>query len=131
MLWEKFDEFDRNGSFKSWACGIARFRVLAWLRDKGRDRLVLDSGVVELIAEESLQAESMLEQQRDALEKCFDKIPVAQRELLSRAYHRNARIQDVAKMSGRTLSGFYQWLHRMRKRLLECISRELAKETLS
>ena len=72
-----------------------------------------------------------LEQQRDALEKCFEKIPNAQRDLLSQAYRRNASIQDVARTSGRTLSGFYQWLHRMRKRLLDCISRELAKETLS
>lgn len=131
VLWEKFDEFDRSGSFKSWACGIARFRVLAWLRDKGRERMVLDSEVVELIAEESLRAEPELEQQRDALEKCFEKIPNAQRDLLSQAYRRNASIQDVARTSGRTLSGFYQWLHRMRKRLLDCISRELAKETLS
>ena len=27
VLWEKFDEFDRSGSFKSWACGIARIEA--------------------------------------------------------------------------------------------------------
>lgn len=131
VLWEKFDEFRPDADFRAWACGIARYKVLAWLRDKGRDRLVLDSDVVELIAKESLQAESELEQQRVALESCFEKIPPDQRELLAHAYRRDVKIQDVAASSGRSVGGFYQWLHRMRKLLLECIGRELAEEPLS
>lgn len=129
VLWDKFDEFQSGGDFRAWACGIARFKVLSWLRDKGRSRLVLDMNVVELIAEESLQEESRLEQQRFALESCFEKIPVTERSLLTRAYQRDVQIQEVAAASGRTVGGFYQWLHRMRKSLLECISRELAKES--
>lgn len=130
VLWEKFGEFRKGGDFKAWACGIARFKVLSWLRDKGRNRLVLDLDVVVLVAEESLQAESLLEQQRIALESCFEKIPATERELLTRAYHRDVKIQDVAATSGRSVGGFYQWLHRMRKLLLQCIRQELAKEPL-
>jgi RNA polymerase sigma-70 factor (ECF subfamily) len=118
VLWEKFDEFRTGGDFKAWACGIARFKVLSWLRDRGRDRLVLDMDVVELIAEESLQTESQLAKQRVALESCFEKIPTTERDLLTRAYHRDAKIQDVAATSGRSVGGFYQWLNRMRKLLL-------------
>ncbi|WP_244952253.1 sigma-70 family RNA polymerase sigma factor [Roseimaritima ulvae] len=131
VLWEKFDEFRPDGDFRAWACGIARYKVLAWLRDKGRDRLVLNSEVVEMLANESLQAESHLEQQRLALESCFEKIPSEQRDLLAGAYRQNVKIQDVAARSGRSVGGFYQWLHRMRKLLLECIGRELAEEPLS
>ena len=130
VLWEKFDEFRTGADFKAWACGIARFKVLSWLRDRGRDRLVLDTDVVELIAEESLQVESHLEQQRIALEACFEEIPTAQRQLLARAYRRDVKIQDVAATSGRSVNGFYQWLHRMRKLLFECISHKVAEESL-
>ena len=70
-----------------------------------------------------------LEQQRFALESCFEKIPVPERSLLTRAYQRDVQIQEAAAASGRTVGGFYQWLHRMRKLLLECIQRELAKES--
>lgn len=129
VLWEKFDEFRSEGDFRAWACGIARFKVLSWLRDRGRDRLVLDSEVVALIAEESLQIESRLELQRNALETCVEKMPTKERDLLFRAYERNARIQEVAMTSGRSVGGFYQWLHRMRKLLMDCITRALAKET--
>ena len=131
VLWEKFDEFRAGTSFTAWACGIARYKILAWLRDKGRDRMVLDADVVELIADDSLRAESHLEQQREALEKCFRKISAADRDLLTQAYRRDTTIRDVAAASGRSPNGFYQWLHRMRLLLLECISHELAEESVS
>lgn len=131
VLWEKYGEFQAGGDFRAWACGIARFKVLAWLRDRGRDRLVLDSDVVAALAEESLQVESHLDRQRAALETCFEKMPVGERELLARAYRRDVRIQDVAVTSGRSVGGFYQWLHRVRKMLLECVNRQMAEEPLT
>ncbi len=131
VLWEKFGQFredEEGASFRAWAFGIARYEVLGWLRDKGRDRLVLSEEVVELIAEESLHDEPRLEQQRAALEDCMGKVAPDQRELLMQAYQPEARIQEVAGGSGRTVAGFYQWLHRMRRLLLDCVKRQLAKE---
>lgn len=128
VLWEKFGEFRIEGDFRAWAFGIARFKVLSWLRDRGRDRLVLDSDVIALIAEESMNVEPHLERQRIALESCFEKMPTKERDLLVRAYERNARIQEVALTSGRSVGGFYQWLHRIRKLLMECITRALAEQ---
>src|SRR5262249_7089766 len=39
ILWKKFGEFDRQRSFFSWACGIARLEVANFLRSRGRQRL--------------------------------------------------------------------------------------------
>jgi RNA polymerase sigma-70 factor, ECF subfamily len=129
VLWEKFDEFREGGDFKAWACGIARYKVLAWLRDKGRDRLVLSSEVVELIANDSLRDESYLHKQRIALEACLEKVPPAERDLLAQAYQADVKIQDIAESSGRSIGGFYQWLYRMRQMLLECIQRQIGQES--
>jgi RNA polymerase sigma-70 factor, ECF subfamily len=129
VLWEKFDEFREEGDFKAWACGIARYKALAWMRDKGRDRLVLDSDVVEAIAEASLAAEPQLQQQREALESCLKKVSSTDRALIARAYEPHVRIHDVAATSGRSVGGFYQWLYRVRQMLLECVKRELATES--
>src|SRR6187399_3394471 len=60
VLWEKFDEFRNGADFKAWAFGVARFEVLAWLRDRGRDRLVLDENVVAKIAEDTTADEPQL-----------------------------------------------------------------------
>jgi RNA polymerase sigma-70 factor (ECF subfamily) len=131
VLWEKFDSFRDGADFKAWAFGVARFEVLAWLRDRGRDRLVLDEEVITKIAEETTADEPRLEQQREALEHCMKKVPGDKRDLLMQAYQPESSIQEVALSSGRTVAGFYQWLHRMRKRLLECIRRALTQEVAS
>jgi RNA polymerase sigma-70 factor (ECF subfamily) len=131
VLWEKFESFREGADFRAWAFGVARFEVLGWLRDKGRDRLVLNEEVVLKIAEESARDEPKLERQREALELCMAKMPAEQRELLMQAYQPEVRIQEVALDSGRSVPGFYQWLHRMRRMLLDCIRRALAQEASS
>jgi len=131
VLWERFEDFRKEGDFRAWATGIARFKVLAWLRDRGRDRLVLAGDVVELIAESSTRDEARLERQRDALASCLMKLSAQDRDLVERAYQPSVKIQDVAEASGRTLRGFYQWLYRVRRLLLECVRRELDQGKLS
>lgn len=131
VLWEKFGQFRADGDFRAWAFGIARYAVLGWLRDKGRDRLVLAEDVVEMIADEAVHEEPRLEQQRAALEDCMGKVAPDQRDLLLQAYQPEARIQEVADGSGRTVAGFYQWLHRMRRLLLDCVKRRLAREEVA
>jgi len=128
VLWEKFSQFREGADFRAWAFGVARMEVLGWLRDKGRDRLVLSEDVVELIAEESSRDEPHLHRQRAALEACMAKVTPDQRDLIMKAYQPESSIQEVAGASGRTVAGFYQWLHRMRRLLLDCVKRELGRE---
>lgn len=128
VLWEKFDEFQAGAEFRAWAFGIARYKVLAWVRDRRRDRLVLSEEAVALLADETARDESSLARQRAALERCADKLVPQQRGLLFAAYQPESSIQEVAAGSGRTVAGFYQWLHRMRRLLLDCVRRELKRE---
>lgn len=127
VLWKKFGEFRDDGDFRAWAFGVARFAVLAWRRDKARDRLVLDESVVARLADESIEHEPAFQRQRDALENCLRKVTPTQRSLLMKAYQPELRIQDVARDSGRSVPGFYQWLHRVRRMLLLCIRRALSE----
>jgi len=130
VLWEKFSEFRSEGNFRAWAFGVARYEVLAWRRDRARDRLVLDEDVVERLAEETASEaeEHRLAKQRGALEKCLAKVTPEQRDLLMGAYDSDNRIQDIAADSGRSVAGFYQWLHRMRRQLHDCVRRQLQGE---
>lgn len=127
VLWEKFDSFEEGGDFRAWAFGVSRYEVLAWLRDKGRDRIVLNEKVVGLLADESSEREPRLSRQREALEVCIEKVAPDQRELLMQAYQPGAQMRSIAREAGRTESGFYQWLYRIRRSLLDCIRRNLEK----
>lgn len=131
VLWEKFHLLEDPDHFKPWAFGVARYEVLGWLRDQGRDRLVLDEKVVEQLARDSIADEPKLSRQREALDHCMQKVAPEQRRLLMQAYQPDQHIHDIAKQSGRTVPGLYQWLHRMRKKLLECIRRTLTQELSS
>ena len=130
VLWEKFGEFRDDGNFRTWAFGVARYEVLAWRRDKARDRLVFDEDVVAKLADETVDEneEHRLTTQRGALEFCLEKVDPEQRDLLMNAYDSDNRIQDVAANSGRSVAGFYQWLHRMRRQLMHCVRRQLQGE---
>lgn len=127
VLWEKFEQFRKDGDFRKWSFGVARFEVLAWLRDRSRDRLVLVDDVAEMIASESLDQEHLFEQQRVALQCCLDKLSSKNRQLLLDSYRPESRVNQVAEASGRSIGAFYQWLHRMRRILLDCVQRELAR----
>lgn len=128
VLWKKFEKFRKDGDFRAWAFGVARFAALAWRRDKARDRLVLDEDVVTKLASETAEIEPFLSSQREALEKCMEDFQPNQRKLLMKAYQPDSRIQDVANSSGRSIPGFYQWLHRVRKMLLDCIRRRISQQ---
>lgn len=127
VLWAKFEQFRGDGDFRSWAFGVARYEVLAWLRDRGRDRLVLAGDVAEMIADETANDLFHLEEQRLALKTCLEKMTPRNRNLLLESYGTELRIQDVAATSGRSIAGFYQWLHRMRRILLDCVQQEVAR----
>ena len=127
VLWAKFEQFRDDGDFRSWAFGVARYEVLAWLRDRGRDRLVLAGDVAEMIADETESDVFHLEEQREALATCLKKMAPRNRDLLLESYGSELRIQDVAATSGRSVAGFYQWLHRMRRILLDCVQQEVAR----
>ena len=131
VLWRKFDQCGDGEDFRKWAFAVARFEVLAWVRDRARDRIVLGTDVLEVLAEEAAQAEPRMAAQREALESCLQKLPAEQRALVTAAYAPGARVQDVAEQSGRSVTAFYQWLHRVRLALLDCARRALAKEGLA
>lgn len=128
VLWKRYAEIEGAVEFRPWAFGVARKKVLSWMRDKGRDRLVLSEDIVNLIADASSPAaEESLDRQRELLRNCIERLRPEQRTMLMAAYEPKASIQQVAKGSGRSVAGFYQWLHRMRRLLLECVQAELVK----
>jgi len=131
VLWQKFAEFDATRDFRKWAFGVARYEVLAFLRDKGRDRHVFDDVLVNKLADEAAVAASRHDAQREALEACLQKLPDSQRALVLAAYAEGARMDQLAEHRGQTAMSLYKALHRIRKVLLECVRRAIAREDLA
>jgi RNA polymerase sigma-70 factor, ECF subfamily len=129
VLWDKFDQFDCGKSFINWACGVARYEVLNFLRTRSRKRLYfsdeLNLALVE--AHESLEQER-LEERRSALAGCMNKLRQKDRELLEACYERSASLPDVAREWRRSTHSIHNSLRRIRRVLFECVQRGLAQE---
>jgi RNA polymerase sigma-70 factor (ECF subfamily) len=126
VLWEKFDRYDPEKRFLSWACGVARFEVLNFLRGRGRRRLVLCEELAELLIEAHDDRESELaEDRRAALADCLKNLGPKDVKLLDDCYGRPARIPDVAREWGRSSQSIHNSLRRIRQALFECVRRSL------
>ena len=67
---------------------------------------------MELVADEVAALSEELEAAQRALKDCFDKLPAAKRELLTRYYSKNETTQVIAAESGRTCDATRQSLVR-------------------
>jgi RNA polymerase sigma-70 factor (ECF subfamily) len=131
VLWQKFAEFDTTRDFRRWAFGVARYEVLAHLRDRARDRHVFDDALVNKLADDAAAADERHEAQREALETCLQKLPEHQRGLVLSAYAKGRRMDELAAQRGQTAMSLYKLLHRIRQALLECMRRAIAREEIA
>lgn len=131
VLWRKFDDLASSEDFRKWAFGIARFEALAAARDRARDRHAFNDELLMQLADEAEESAGHLEAEREALERCLQKLPEAQRTLVATAYERGTRIDELATRLGRTAMSLYKTLHRIRMALVNCTERELAREARS
>lgn len=125
VLWEKFDA---AADFQGWAFGVAKNVALRHLRRQSRDRHVFDDELVNQLADDAVALVPVHDGHREALERCLDKLPAAQRELVLTAYTKGTRMDELAARRGQTPMALYKLLHRIRQALLECVERTLAKE---
>ena len=129
-LWRKAADWQPGTRFISWALAVARFEVLAVIRDRQRERLLFDSDVAELMADEAAHHAEGLSARREALAVCMDKLPPKQREVLTAHYLADHAQADIAKAQGMGLSAVKVLLLRVRRALAECIERQLQKEAI-
>ena len=131
VLWRKFEELSGIEDFRRWAFGVAKFKALAFSRDRLRDRLVFDADVLELLAAEAADGADAYEAERNALDECVGKLDAARRKLLDAAYAPGARMGELATSMGRSPMSFYKALHRIRLALMVCTQRVLTREGLA
>ena len=131
VLVVKFHEYDPERSFTQWCLGIARNKVLAYYRQQGRDKQVLDEYLLERIAAAYEEAGPRLGAIREALGRCLQKIRGRDRQLLEMWYVDQREPKEITDLMGIAQSTIYVILHRVRGALKLCIRRQLAfmKET--
>lgn len=128
IIWSKFHQFDLATNFFAWSAQIATYEVLKFRQRRHREKLRFTDEFVDAVSREVLERSDELEQRRNALEQCLQKLRPDDRKLIHRRYQPGERGKFVAEDLGRPANSVYQSLGRIRRTLLECIQRRLAAE---
>jgi RNA polymerase sigma-70 factor (ECF subfamily) len=128
VMLRKFHQCGVDQEFEAWACQVARFEVLAFLRDRARDRHLFDPLLVELLATEAETATRHMNQRTDALEDCLSMLPVSQRDLLAARYRDGASLKDISRRLRQSAQSVATRLFRLRQLLFDCVTRRLRAE---
>jgi RNA polymerase sigma-70 factor, ECF subfamily len=128
VLWSKREEFRPELNFRAWASKIAYYEVLAFRRDKRRDRHCFGDALLNEMATEAVVEAGRSEAALRALALCSESLKPADRRLLDFRYTESLPVAEIAKKLGRTSLAVRQALFRIRTMLLRCIERRLSKE---
>lgn len=131
VLWRKVEEFQPERPFLPWATAIARFQVLANLRDRKRDRLLLDEELVTAFSADSETNVGDVEDIRRFLRECIETLSPGNRDLIHQKYYLGGSIAAIADAVGRSVSSVKVALLRSRRHLADCIQLRLVAEAES
>lgn len=128
VMWRKADQFTAGTSFDAWACKIAHFEVLAERRRRCKDRHLFSDSLLEQLSSEATSRLSDFDDRAVAIEQCLERLEPQQRARLLERYGPGGSIKSIAAKSGSTPGAIAVALYRVRRLLLDCVQRKLAKE---
>jgi RNA polymerase sigma-70 factor, ECF subfamily len=127
-LWKKFDEFDQERSFFSWACGIAFYTVCNHRRRIRQDRHFFDQELIETMSQKREQHLNTYNIRMEYLHECFKILNSTDKQLLQNAIFENQSVKEIAQEAGKAMQTLYNRLSFLRRELADCVSRKLQSE---
>jgi RNA polymerase sigma-70 factor (ECF subfamily) len=133
VLWDKFDALNPPNDFAAWACRIAYFEILDLSKKRQRSRVLFGQALLDRLAETAIEqsAALQLDERREALAKCIEKLGERDRKLLGWRFAEGGSTRSAAAHAGKRLDAVYKSLARIRLALFECVTRALQSERLA
>jgi RNA polymerase sigma-70 factor (ECF subfamily) len=130
VMWDKFDPGQPQAGFLTWARQIAYHKVLDFYKRTHREEARLSRVFLERVAESAAgRSEALrLDDRREALAGCVEKLPPRDRDLLARRFSAGATTRSTSEQLGRSVEAVYKALAKVRQDLLDCVRRALAQE---
>ena len=125
-LYRKFDEYDPGKPFLPWAYGFAFLEILKHRERAQREQRRFAQHLMERLARERQESESVLEARLQALEHCLWELSPADQELVRRRYQDKATTEELVRQFGPSRRTLFRNLDRIRRLLFECINRRTA-----
>jgi RNA polymerase sigma-70 factor (ECF subfamily) len=121
VLWRKIDQFQEGTRFDQWAYRVARYVLLNFQKEAGRQRVRFSEEMTRQLADEAAGDAVRAHAELEALESCMAKLPAAHQKLVRRRYAPGATNRSVAAEMGRSESAVSRALSRIRRALTRCV----------
>jgi len=131
ILWQKYEQFQRDSKFLTWACGVAFYEVKNFIRVAQRDRLQFQDELIEKLSAECLPGLDRQAMRYEALQNCLQKLSQPDQTLIEAAYQQPASIKTYAVEKGRAIQTVYNNISIIRKKLLRCVEKSVEKSVVS
>jgi RNA polymerase sigma-70 factor, ECF subfamily len=126
-LVRKYEQYDRNRPFVAWAIGVAKLEALAFLRQRSKDRLVFDDGLVAAIAESHERAAESFAAAPQFLDQCIEELDGRARRAIQLRYAGNLRTAQIAREMEISDGAARMLLSRARSLLRKCLEARTAQ----
>jgi RNA polymerase sigma-70 factor (ECF subfamily) len=130
VMWDKFDAASPPSDFLAWGRRIAYHKVLDFYKKSRRLQSSLSQLFLQRISESAADPGLVpqLEDRREALAACVEKLSPRGRELLTCRFIEGATTQTTAERVGRSVEAVYKSLAKLRQTLFQCVQRMIARE---
>ena len=118
---------DRDRPFLGWVMGIARHKVADYQRKHYRDHLVFNTEVLERVSDACVSVADESSDRRWALDICVGKLHDRGQQMLELRYTHGLTPPQIGDRVGMTGNAVTVSLHRIRKKLSDCVQRQLAR----
>lgn len=125
FLARNFDQFEPGTSFVAWAVAVAKLRIKELVRDRSRDRLVLNSEAIDAVADAAVDLRGEQNDRQGALSRCMQQLGDHQRRLLEMRYTQALTPATIAEKIGKSANAVSAALMRIRTALHKCIDARL------
>ena len=116
-----------------WCRGVARNRILQYWRSARRDKILVNSNLLELVEvafEESREEKERLADNKHALRKCIENLPEKSGKIIRMKYQKNLDMKTIGEKVGKTADAVKMLVCRIRKSLRKCIETRLEEAGL-
>jgi RNA polymerase sigma-70 factor, ECF subfamily len=118
-LWQVLPAYDGRAAPSTWLYTIARNTCLSALRSEAHRKTVPFDSITEPVAAEETGGRDVLD--RIELERCLERLPEVQREVITLFYLQDKSVEEVARMLDLPVGTVKSHLHRARLALAAMI----------
>ena len=122
IIWKKFDQYNPEYPFISWAYKIAYNEIRNYYRKQEKKRNFFSEAVLDQLSATQEKHSAHLEDLRAQLQTCVAKLKSEERQLIEYRYCDDGRINDLADKTGLKANTISKNLQRIRRKLYVCVN---------